>query len=74
MNFELLSFQTLNNLWKLLKDLIEKKDNKKERQASHRWYGDRQQLQYIKKKKNIEEGKKCFSHYTVSSYYMYVCM
>ncbi len=38
MNFELLSFQTLNNLWKLLKDLIEKKDNrKKELQASHRW-------------------------------------
>ncbi len=43
MNLELLSFQTIYNLWKLLKllnDLIEKKDNKKERQASHRWDGD----------------------------------
>ncbi len=40
MNLELLSFQTIYNLWKLLNDLIEKKDNKKERQASHRWDGD----------------------------------
>ncbi len=29
MNLELLSFQTIYNLWKLLKDLIQKKDNKK---------------------------------------------
>ncbi len=29
MNLELLSFQTIYNLWKLLKDLIEKKDNNK---------------------------------------------
>ncbi len=40
MNLELLSFQMIYNLWKLLNYLIEKKDNKKERQASHRWDGD----------------------------------
>ncbi len=34
-NLEPLSFQTIYNLWKLLKDLIEKKDDKKKRQASH---------------------------------------
>ncbi len=34
-NLEPLSFQTIYNLWKLLKDLIEKKDDKKKRQVSH---------------------------------------
>ncbi len=41
MIFEVLSFQIIYNLLWLLKYLIGKKDNnKKERQASHRWDGD----------------------------------